>query len=71
MNITNAEEIIDSLIDKNLFVIIIDEKEAYIDIIICLMSFKSYFSKINKDEQIKLHLKAYEAFKNKEILRKP
>ncbi|RUT60652.1 hypothetical protein C1144_11490 [Clostridium botulinum] len=39
LNITNAEEIIDSLIDKNLFVIIIDEKEAYIDIIICLMSF--------------------------------
>ncbi|MBO0530702.1 hypothetical protein EXQ27_19815 [Clostridium botulinum] len=39
LNITKAEEIIDSLIDKNLFVIIIDEKEVYIDIIICLSSF--------------------------------
>ncbi len=35
----NAEEIINSLIDKNLFVIIIDEERKYIDIITCLKSF--------------------------------
>ena len=64
LNITKAEEIIDSLIDKNLFVIIIDEKRSIYRYHHLFKQFLNLtFSKINKDEQIKLHLKAYEAFK--------
>lgn len=64
LNIKNAEEIINSLIDKNLFVIIIDEERKIYRYHHLFKEFLNLaFSKINKDEQMKLHLKAYEVLK--------
>ncbi len=58
LNITNAEEIIDSLIDKNLFVIIIDEERKIYRYHHLFKEFLNLaFTKINKGEQMKLHLK--------------
>lgn len=64
LNVENAEEIINSLIDKNLFVIIIDEERKIYRYHHLFKEFLNLtFSKVSKDEQIKIHLKAYEILK--------
>lgn len=63
LNINNSEEIIRSLDDKNLFIILIDSKKGIFRFHNIFKEFlNNNFVKLDKELQIKTHLKAYDFY---------
>ncbi|KAJ51664.1 LuxR family maltose regulon positive regulatory protein [Clostridium tetanomorphum] len=64
LNITNSKEIIDSLLNKNLFIIVLDEQNNIYRYHHLFKEFLNIsFSKLNEDEKKELHIMAYKSFK--------
>lgn len=65
LNINNSESIIESLISKNLFIILIDRKnKVYRYHNIFKQFLNTIFSKLAYDEQKEIHFKAYQLYKD-------
>lgn len=67
LNINNSEEIIKSLNDKNLFIILIDSKKGVFRFHNIFKEFlNNNFIKLDKELQVKMHLKAYDFYMKNE-----